>query len=190
MSDMMRAQAPIQQALDRLALDMEVPECHGHLVGWLCASGNADADTWLAQLDITASSADLLAEEARHILGELFKYGLAQLNDPELGFQPLLGGEERALSERLDALGAWTQGFLLGMSEGGCNDINAMPADCSEIMRDLVEISGVERYELSDSEQDEAAYVELLEYIRTGVLLINEELNPTRAAPVEGQTLH
>lgn len=190
MSDMMSAQAPIEKALERLALDMGVAECHGHLVGWLCASGNTDADAWLAQLDISVSGADLLAEEARQVLRELFNYGLAQLNDSELGFQPLLSGEDEALTERLDELGEWAQGFLLGMSEGGCNDIEAMPADCSEIMHDLVEISGVERYELSDNEEDEAAYMELLEYIRTGVLLINEELNPTRAAPVDGQTLH
>lgn len=190
MSELNDPQAPLKKALERLELDMGVSECHGHLVGWICASGESDADIWLQAIDKGGVSGDLLAEEARQLLRELFSISLGQLNDPELDFHPLLSAEDAGIEQRLHDLGEWVQGFLLGMSEGGVVDIDKLPADCPEIMKDLVEIAGVERYELSDGDEDESAYMELLEYIRTGVLLINEELHPTKAPPVDQQTLH
>ena len=154
MSDMNDPQAPIKRALERLELEMGVSECHGHLVGWICASGEDDAEAWLQTIDKEGISGDLLAEEARQLLRELFKISLGQLNDPALDFHPLLDNEDSDIEQRLHALGAWTQGFLLGMSEGGVVDLEKLPADCPEIMKDLVEIAGVERYELSDEEED------------------------------------
>jgi uncharacterized protein YgfB (UPF0149 family) len=76
------------------------------------------------------------------------------------------------------------------MSEGGMKDLAALPADSSEVMRDLVEIARAGGYDLEEGEEDEVAYNELLEYVRTGVLLINEELNPTQAPPQDNVTLH
>ncbi len=69
-------------------------------------------------------------------------------------------------------------------------DLASLPADSGEVMRDLVEIARASSYDLSGGEEDEASYNELLEYVRTGVLLINEELNPTQAPPQGNTTLH
>ena len=69
-------------------------------------------------------------------------------------------------------------------------DLASLPADSGEVMRDLVEIARAGSYDLSGGEEDEASYNELLEYVRTGELLINEELNPTQAPPQDNVTLH
>jgi uncharacterized protein YgfB (UPF0149 family) len=76
------------------------------------------------------------------------------------------------------------------MSAGGIQDIEKLPGDSGEIVRDFVDISRADTYELEGGEEDEVAYNELLEYVRTGVLLLNEELHPSKAPPRDDVTLH
>jgi hypothetical protein len=54
----------------------------------------------------------------------------------------------------------------------------------------MVEIARAGSYELDGGEEDEQSYQQLLEYVRTGVLLLNEELHPTKAPPRDDVTLH
>ncbi len=104
----------------------------------------------------------------------------------------MLGGEQQALETRIQILGDWCQGFLLGMAKEGWSDYNRLPGDAAEIVQDVVEISNAVSYALEDdAEENENTYMQLVEYLRTGILLINETLNPTVAPPItENRTLH
>jgi len=177
----------VNTALGRLGSTQTVAEFHGSLVGLICARGKLEKEEWLRQV-MPADAGDL--GEVRESLVQLHGETLRQLNDPVLEFEPLLPGEGEPLAQRVEALGEWCQGFLLGLSEGGVQQTERLPGDAAEVVRDLVNISRAGAYDLSDSEEDEEAYVELLEYVRAGVLLVNEELNPTRAAPRGDTTLH
>lgn len=179
----------LSAALDQLDSALSPAECHGTLVGLLSAQGKPDAAAWLAQVAPEANAGDLPAQEAGQALMELFGETVRQLNDPGLGFEPLLLGDDESLGERVEALGQWCQGFLLGLSEGGVKQIENLPGDAGEVVRDMVNISRAASYDISEGEEDENAYAELVEYVRTGVLLLNEELNPTKAPP-RGDTLH
>jgi uncharacterized protein YgfB (UPF0149 family) len=98
--------------------------------------------------------------------------------------------DDAAVEERVEALGQWCQGFLLGISAGGLKDLDKLPGDSGEILRDMVEIARVGSYELEGGDEDEESFQQLLEYVRTGVLLLNEEVNPTTAPPRDDVTLH
>ncbi len=176
----------LSRALQNLEADLSPSESHGALTGMLCAKAGAVKQEWLKSLAPNLAAGDLLAREALELLGTLYDATQQRLNDPTLEFQPLLPPDEASLETRLAALAEWCQGFLMGMSEGGITDIDRLPTDSAEILRDLVEISRADAYELGEGEEDEKAYAELLEYVRTGVLLINEELNPTKAPPQGG----
>jgi hypothetical protein len=189
MTDVLQLAQRVNTALGRLGSSQSVAEFHGALVGLLCAKGSVDKDDWLVQV-APGDGADLLLVEVRESLSQLHGETLRQLNDPVLDFEPLLPSEDEPLDERVEALGEWCLGFLLGLSEGGVRDPERLPADAAEVVRDLVDISRAGAYEFSDSDQDEQAYAELLEYVRAGVLLLNEELNPTRAAPRSDGNLH
>ncbi len=49
-------------------------------------------------------------------------------------------------------------------------------------MRDFAEIAGT-GFDVEIDETNETAYSEIVEYVRVGVLLINEELQPIKAPP-------
>lgn len=180
----------LNQALERVNRDMDAMECHGTLAGLVCAKGSLDEQQWLDFIAGERDPGDLLAREGLAILGALHGETVRQLDNAVLDFHPLLPPDDAPLDERVFGLGEWCQGFLMGLSEGGLKDLAKLPADSAEIVRDMTEIARAGGYEFGEGEEDENAYNELLEYVRTGVLLVNEELNPAKAPPRGDVTLH
>lgn len=190
MSETDELMARVDSALEQVETEMEAEECHGTLTGLFCAKGDLKAEEWLEYIGHALDSADLLAREAIETFRALYEQTRKELNDSVLRFHPLLPGDEASVEERIESLGEWCQGFLLGLSAGGVTELDKMPGDSGEVLRDLVEIARAGTYELEGGEEDESSYNELLEYVRTGVLLINEELHPTKAPPRTDVTVH
>ncbi|HEC19481.1 MAG TPA: YecA family protein [Gammaproteobacteria bacterium] len=179
----------LTNALTRLDTEVTPSEVHGTLAGLLCAHTGAGADVWQQALWPNLPSDDLLAAEAREVFQQVHEATRRQLNDPTCDFEMLLPDDDAGLDIRVHALGDWCQGFLLGLSLGGVKDFAPLPEDAREIANDMLEISRAgSSYDLEGSEEDENAYAELVEYLRVGVLLINEELQPTQAAPITVDT--
>lgn len=144
-------------------------EAHGLLAGLLCANAGIGREVWLENL-----FGDAPPPESRDLalLTQLFEDTQRRLDDFDFSFNPLLPDDESPLSERALALGQWCQGFLAGL--GYSAQGSDWPGECTEILRDFVEISRLDP-EVS-GETDEAAYAELSEYVRLGALLIHSEL--------------
>ncbi|QKT03124.1 UPF0149 family protein [Ectothiorhodospiraceae bacterium 2226] len=166
-------------ALERLGGEVPAAEVHGTLCGMICARGAVEPEAWLADVAGAAQAGDLLGQDDRRTLLALHRATSGQLADPELGFAPLLPPDEARLAARTEALGDWCQGFLFGLTRDGARDLKRLPEQSMEVVKDLVNIARVTEYEQHEREEDEAAFVEIVEYVRMGVLLINEELNPT-----------
>ena len=125
---------------------------------------------------------------SNHSLHEVI---LAQMRsaDPYGGFQLLLPDDDDELDERTEALGDWCLGFVYGLAAGGLSEDSELPEDTRELLMDFIEISRAsndvgELDDDSDEEEDEHAFVEIVEYVRTGVLLINEELQPLQTSQI------
>lgn len=190
MTDTNEMLAALDAALEQVETEMQAEECHGTLTGLFCAKGELSADEWLTYIAQGLDPNDLLAKEALETFGKLYDQTRQGLNDSTLDFHLLLPGDEATVEERIESLGQWCQGFLLGLSAGGVTDLDKLPGDSGEIVRDLVEIARAGSYELEGGEEDESSFHQLLEYVRTGVLLINEELHPTKAPPRGDITVH
>ncbi|MCF6336871.1 MAG: UPF0149 family protein [Gammaproteobacteria bacterium] len=184
----------LDSALHKLDTEIAPSEVHGTLCGLLCANSNAGVDIWQQALWPSQPGGDLLAAEAHEIFKQTHNITRRQLNDSTCEFQMLLPDDNDSLDARVNALGDWCQGYLIGLSLGGITDFAPLPEDAREITKDLLEIARAgTSYELAGSEEDENAYAELVEYLRVGVLLINEELQPTRSPSVgveSDETLH
>lgn len=179
----------LASALEKFGTEVTPSEMHGTLSGLLCANTGADAEIWQQALWPNQPRGDLLATEALDLFNQTHDITRKQLNDPSCEFQMLLPDDDDSLDQRVHALGDWCQGYLIGLSLGGITDLAALPEDAREIANDMLEIARAgTSYDLEGSEEDENAYTQLTEYLRVGVLLINEELQPTQAAPVNTST--
>lgn len=174
----------LQESLQRLDTEITPSEIHGTISGVLCAHPSVPPQTWQDHLWPHWDKNDPLANEILAALNELHDITLQQLNDPACDFQLLLPDDDDSLDARVHALGDWCQGFLSGLALGGIKDFIDLPDDGREVAEDLVEIARAgSSYHLEGSEEDEQAYAELMEYMRVGVLLLNEELQPIRSEP-------
>jgi uncharacterized protein YgfB (UPF0149 family) len=175
----------ISEALARSNAEMGAAECHGMCCGVLCASGSLNVEAMVAQLAGTNDSDSSYGGDVAGQLSVLLNATVVQLNGGEFDLRLLLPDDDDPLAERSVALGLWCQGFVMGLSAGGVSEDTDLPKDSKELLLDFSSIASGLNDEQDpgqndgDDEEEEAAYAEVEEYVRVGVLLIREELKST-----------
>ncbi len=166
----------LQRALTQSRALSDAAEAHGTLVGSLCAT-RCTLDEWLAEI-----LPDGRAEQgAAASLQEVFDATREALGDSAMTFQPLLPSDDDPISDRTEALGEWCQGFLYGLGTGvAVTDAAALQGEAAEVLRDMTEITHVDVDPDDTEESNEVAYAELVEFVRVGVQLLYEQLQPLR----------
>ena len=182
----------LEELLYRIDATMGAADAHGALCGMLCARGTIELSEWVDHVIGEQEQGSELLHDVVHRLSDLHQSTLEMMNDATGEFKLLLMDDDDPLPERVEALAAWCQGFIYGLAAGGIKEGSELPEDTAELLKDMVEISraghdvddaGVEE---SDDNDDEVAYMEIQEYVRMGVLLIYEELQPLQST----QTIH
>ena len=147
-------------------------EAHGLVCGLLCGEGGPVAGRWLHQLPEAPGGDPDPAQ--RELLVRLHDETLEALQAGDMRFQPLLPDDQRSIAERAEALASWCQGFLYGLGLGSLPPM--LPADLREILADFKEISRAAGDDAAAGEEDEAAWAELVEFVRVSVQLVFDEL--------------
>lgn len=173
----------LNDVLAKADADLVASESHGALCGMLCAAGKTELSEWLEQIFEAFDVNNMLVKEASQLLVGLYNDTQTQLNDSEVDFQLLLPDDDTSLAQRTEALALWCQGFTFGLAAGGLKKDRKLPEDTTELIRDMVEIARAGHDLGDDSDADEDSYMQIYEYVRMGVLLINEELQPSHKAP-------
>ena len=182
----------LEELLYRIDAAMGAADAHGALCGMLCARGSIELSEWVDHVIGEQEHGNELLHDVVHKLSELHQSTLEMMNDATGDFKLLLMDDDDPLPERVESLAAWCQGFIYGLAAGGIKEGSELPEDTAELMKDMIEISragqdvddaGIEE---SDDNDDELAYMEIEEYVRMGVLLIYEELQPLQST----QTIH
>ncbi len=169
----------IQHVLEDAHSLAEAAEAHGTLAGCLCATVAYRLEDWLAEI-LPDGEADPQTTEA---LRGLFESTAGALGAAQMEFSPLLPGDVESIDARATALGLWCQGFLYGLGASSLHDATQLPGDVGEIVRDLSEITRVGVDAEESLESNEGAYAELVEFVRVGVQVVFEELEPLRTPP-------
>jgi len=182
----------LEELLYRIDATMGAADAHGALCGMLCARGTIELSEWVDHVIDEQDQGNELLHDVVHKLSELHQSTLEMMNDATANFKLLLLDDDDPLPERVEALAAWCQGFIYGLAAGGIQEGSELPEDTAELLKDMIEISraghdvddtGVEESDVND---DEMAYMEIEEYVRMGVLLVYEELQPLQST----QTIH
>lgn len=176
-------------ALRQIGFVDEAAEYHGALCGALCVRDAREIDM-LRLLD-EIEQPDAATPELRQGLEALRTATLEALSDEDMSFAPLLPDDDTALVPRVQALVAWCQGFLYGLASRPGLDLQRCSADLREIVHDFTELTQASVGDDTDSNIEEVAYVELVEYLRVGAQLVFMELHPRPTLdPSDSQHLH
>jgi len=151
-------------------------EAHGTLAGALCALVPYRLEDWLAEILPEDGGQD----SADPALRTLYDATVTALTERGMDFDLLIPADDQPIEERTRALTSWCSGFLYGLGSSGAADPQRLPGDLGEIVRDLTEITHADVDVTDTAEANESALAELVEFVRVGVQLVFDELEPLR----------
>ena len=175
----------LDAALRRCGSTWDAAQAHGLLTGVLSAVGVGGAPDWLTQVLENTDEANALRQECQGMLDELYQSTFWELSERLSEFTPLLPDDAAGAGERVAAMAHWSEGFLHGLVSKARDEalktrLAAEPL--ADIIRDMLELTRAEVGEDADEESNEAAYAELVEYLRVAAQLAYEELADRRHA--------
>lgn len=175
-------------ALKRCGATWDAAQTHGLLSGRLAIAGADGGFDWLSQVLEGTDSLNALRGDCEALLSTLFESTYRQLSERQSKFEPLLPDDEDSAVVRAAALAHWCEGFLHGLVSNDHSDalkgrLSAEPL--ADIIKDMLEITRATVEADGDHESDEAAYAELVEYLRVAAQLTYEELVEFRRPPAD-----
>ncbi len=176
----------VKNVLHRLNTDDTIASAHGILCGFACIKPDLLLDDWLNEVLVSIDLDNLNEKSAHEQLAQVYNNTLLQLGDATLNFQLLIADEDCALREQADTLIQWCQGFLVGL---GLQKISTSDEDVLEMIKDFSDISQLD-VDMLDNEQNAQDLSEIIEFVRMGVLLIQETLQPSKQDYISPDLLH
>jgi len=181
----------LDAALERCGAHWRGSQTHGLLCGGLSTFGPDGALVWRDQVLEGLEPGNAQRAECEFLLDELFQQTWRQLAERQSDFELLLPSDAENAADRARALADWCEGFLHGLvSQTHSDDMRARlgAEPLSDIIKDMLEMT---RATVGDEEGEaiDAAYVELVEYVRVGVQLAFEELAEVRDSAASAGTL-
>jgi uncharacterized protein len=165
----------VARALAAAGSTANAAEAHGCLCGAACVRRDYGFAEWLDEIAPDGASDDGVLESLR-------ARSVATLAGGEMEFEPLLPRDDEELPVRVEALGAWCQGFLYGFGAAGTAGHAQLPEEVAEVLTDLAQVSQAGAVGSDSTEDEEQAYVELVEFVRAAVQLAYDELTALRAS--------
>lgn len=172
----------IQNILIEINSINDVADSHGIACGMLVANTTANKMIWIKQLIGEMEQDTLPPANAIKSMGHWFDEIKNQLQDSHLRFELCLPDDDQPLEKRVSALQEWCRGFILGIALSGVKDFGQLPQDTQELLIDFSRIGAEEEFDLNNIDEAEISYSDISQYVRIGVLLINEELQPLQSS--------
>lgn len=160
----------MSQALNQTTLKPHPSQAHGLICGLLCGNPKTPTAAWHEWILGQPSEIIPPLLQALHDITE------KQLRELMFELALLLPDDDVPLTERAEALTLWAQGFLTGLKLTQVQIVEREPSEMTEAINDVIEIAKMNYEEVVASEEDEEAYVELVEYVRMAVIFIYQEL--------------
>lgn len=151
-------------------------EAHGIICGLICATSGELAKDW--QKMIVGPKKDA---HCSNILQDLMEASYHEMSDFSFEFSLVLPDDSIDINARTETLGLWCQGFLTGLQQSSTPIEEFASDDVNDALNDIVEIAQVNYGDISDTDEDETAYYELVEYVRLVVLMVYHEMNNTES---------
>lgn len=181
--------------------ELESPSfIQGMLIGLICVDNEIQEAVWIKKI-IEEAQIKKIKESFLKSLHELFLETNKGLNGSGFELNLCLPDDSEGVIWRAAMVGQLCEGVLYGIGlAGGLNEMEQKLSDeVREVVNDLGEIARIDLTSLQDlkqeAEQVENDLAEIEEFVKVGVLMLNEEMNPTQAPPImdaeeAGNTIH
>ncbi len=178
-----------QLLLEKYDIHIMPAEVHGVISGLLACGLDILSDEYLTILSDVFNEGQAFPHELKNYLAGVYKEVVNSFGQDDLSFSLYLPDEDETLADQANAIVAWVAGFLLGFGLKQKNYGQLSP-DVKEVVADFTEISKLDTH-FDETEEDEQALYEIIEYVRISTLLCFSELGSKKSslAP-ESKTIH
>lgn len=166
----------MQELLRSKLPDYSPAALHGLVTG-LLSSGAPDID----EEDVGTLLQQELAPVTAQLVARLIENTRERLQETDYSFQLLLPLDEESLAHRVEALGHWCEGFTAGFAAGFVLPESSLSSEGRESLADIGQFANLSEEAIAEQDDDEADYVELVEYVRMAVIGLFQQL----AAPAD-----
>ncbi|WP_150465846.1 UPF0149 family protein [Francisella sp. SYW-2] len=166
----------VVEALKVMQALTSASEAHGLLCALFSFGAEVKFTAWSDSL-MTKSiqEGDLVATSALQTMKKLYDYTKSQFDEKGLTFDLFLPEDEEERTYKAEALTYWIKGFLSGVGLFGLDFENSKDKEVKEAINDLMQISYMDYEAFEDNDECEQDFIELLEYTKVAVLLIDSE---------------
>lgn len=165
-------------ALNQTALKLHASQVHGLVCGILCGHPSHTS----AWGELVTGGGEEKSTTTHELLQALYDATAKQLDEMLFELQLLLPADSEPLPLRAEALTLWCQGFLTGLKLAKIKISGREASDTTEAINDMIEIAKMNYEDVVDSEEDEVAYVELVEFVRMAAILIYQDSHDEHSA--------
>lgn len=166
----------LEQALRRADVSAGAAEVHGMLCAVMSVPGKGRVESWLEEV---LGDGARSPTRCRALLLGLAARTARELTSDDLDLRLLLPADTAPVAERVQALGDWCAGYVFGLQLAGAGDLDKLEPDSREVVEDLAEFMRMDAGGDS-SEESERALMELVEYVRVGVIIVSRDLAARR----------
>jgi uncharacterized protein YgfB (UPF0149 family) len=175
-SDSVPDYASLVSTLQRCAVVYSPSGAHGFALGLLIAGVPDPSKAWAEELYSDLDPADVLAGECRAALDRLFSAVFVAADAAPMQLALLLPQDIEVNAQRLAAVRDWCDGFLFGFGLGGKVSSAGLSQAGSDFLRDITEFTRLDTGDVENSAENQAALIDIEEYLREGVLLLRDEM--------------
>lgn len=158
-------------------------ETHGVVLGMMSVKPqDLQADEVLATIMQLNEEEEIDDEKSfLQFLAAMVEQAREMLFSQGFDVQLLLPQDDNNLEDQAVALSHWCRGYVFGLVAAGLQDFKTLPKDAAEIIQDVLHISEMSADLDEQGNEEEKAFFEIEQFVRVGVQLVFEELNPAAA---------
>ena len=169
---------PFADHLKSIGVLASPSELHAQASAVLCVNNNASFEFWLQQMINEYCVENPHDANFKMVMSAVFDYAKEQLEKDDYSYQLLLPQDNSSLADRVAVLSEWVATFLSALGTAGMTESH-LSKEASEFLQDMEQVARVEN-DAEEVKGEELDFVEITEYVRTGVMMLFIELNASR----------
>ncbi len=166
---------PFADHLKSIGVLASPSELHAQASAVLCVNQATTYDLWLRQMVHEYCVENPQDPNFKLVMSAVFEYAKEQLQKDDFSYQLLLPEEGNNLADRVAVLAEWVSTFLSAMGTAGMKE-NILSVEGQEFLDDMGQIARIEN-DSEDVQGEELDFMEITEYVRTGVMVLFAEMN-------------
>ncbi|MDT0593532.1 UPF0149 family protein [Glaciecola petra] len=174
MSNNYNSYESISTILQQHDVVVDAAEIQGILCGMLAGGMDLDDREWTNALNDVVNQGDKMHPKVIDQTTQMYDKLCQEFVEADFALKMCLPNDDEPLNERGKALVSWVQGFMLGFGLQQ-QDLSNCSEEVKEALDDFSQISKMDE-EMTDDEESEQAFFEVVEYVRIGTMLCFNEM--------------